>query len=86
MGYGIPLSEMAISKATLSELLDSIASTPPLTNLPNQVPRPDLNCISGKVSWGSCNIAPLLLFDTKNCGMEEEVEHKAIVIDSCSLL
>jgi hypothetical protein len=76
---------MPISKATPLELLDSIASTPPLGNLPNQLPRPDINCISEKVSAASCNIALSLLFDTKNCGMEDEVEHRAIVIDSCSL-
>ena len=83
--YDIPLSEMPISKATLLELLDSIASTPPLGNLPIQLPRPDVNCISEKVFSGSCNVALSLLFDTKNCGMEEGVEHRAIVIDSCSL-
>ena len=86
MGYGIPLSEMPISKATPSELLDSIASTPPLANLPNQLPRPDVSCISEKVSSGSCNIALSLPFDTKNRGIEEEVEHRAIVINRCSLL
>jgi hypothetical protein len=25
------------------------------------------------------------MFETKNCGIEEDVEHRAIVIDSCSL-
>jgi hypothetical protein len=81
----IPLSDMPISKATSSELFDSIASTPPLANLPNQLPRPDDNCISEKVSSESSNVALSLLFDTKNCGIEEDFEQSAIVIDSCSL-
>ena len=81
----IPLSEMPISKATPAELLDSIASTPPLANLPTQLPRPDVNGISEKLSSESFNVALSLMFDTKNCGVEEESEHKAMVIDSCSL-
>ena len=82
----IPLSEMPISKATPSELLDCTASTPPLANLPHKPPRPDESCISKKVSSGSSSsVALSLLFDTKNCGIEEDCEHRAIVIDSCSL-
>ena len=81
----IPLSDMPISNATPPGLFDSIASTPPLANLPNQLPRPNENCISEKVSSWSSNVALSLLFDTKNCGIEEEFEHRAIVIDSCSL-
>jgi len=80
-----PLSEIPISKATLSELFDSIASTPPLANLPIQQPRPFVNSISGKKSSESSNVALSLLFDTKKCGIEEDFEHMAIVIDSCSL-
>ena len=45
----IPLSEMPISRATPSELVDFIAITPLLKNLPNQLPRPDENCISEKL-------------------------------------
>lgn len=81
----IPLSERPISKATPLELLDSIARTPPFANLPDQLPRPDVNCISEKVSSGSCNVALSLLFDTKNCGIEEDFEHRVIVIESCSV-
>ena len=83
-GCSIPLSEMPISKATSSELLDSIASTPPLANLPVQLPRPEENGMSKK-SPGSSNVALSLPFDTENCGIEEDFEHRAIVIDSCSL-
>ena len=76
---------MPISKVT-SELLDSIASTPPSANLPDQLPRPEVeNGISEKVSLGSSNVALSLLFDTKNCGIEEDFEHRAMVIDKFSL-
>ena len=46
---------------------------------------PDVSCISKKGFSGSFNVAVSLLFDTKNCGIEEDCEHKVIVIDSCSL-
>lgn len=80
---------MPISKATplgSSGLLSCTASTPPLAKLPIQVPRPVVNGISENTSSepGSFNVAVLLLFDTKNCGIEEETEHSAMVIDSCS--
>ena len=81
----IPLSEMPISKATSSELLDSIASTPPLANLPIQLPRPKVENGISKKSPESSNVALSLPFDTEKCGFEEEFEHRAIVIDSCSL-
>lgn len=74
---------MPISKDTPPELFDSIASTPPLANLPDQLPRPYVNSISEKESSG--NVALSLLFDTKKCGIEEDCEHMAIVIDRFTL-
>ena len=86
IGIGcIPLSEMPISKVTASVLLKSIASTPPLANLPNQLPRPDEISMSKKVSPGPSTTALSLLFDTKKCGIEEDCEHRVIVIDNRSL-
>ena len=76
---------MPISKVTPSVLAESIASTPPLANLPNQLPRPDEISISEKVSPGPSTVALSLLFDTKKCGIEEDCEHRVIVIDSRSL-
>jgi hypothetical protein len=85
----IPLSETPISKATPSELLNSIVSTPPFANRPTQLPSPDVNCTSEKVlsSESFKHTAALsLISDTKNCGIEEEPsEHRAIVINSFSL-
>jgi len=78
---------MPISKATplgSSELLGCTTSTPPLAKLPAHVPRPEVNGISEKLSLGLFNVAVLLLFDTKNCGIEEDFEHSAMVTDSCS--
>ena len=80
---------MPISKATplgsLELLGSTTASTPPLANLPIQLPRPSTNCICEKAYLGSFNVAVSLVFDTKNCGTEEDFEHSAMVIDSCSL-
>lgn len=76
---------MPISKATPSVLFDSTASTPPLANLPIKLPRPNENGISEKAPWSSNNVALSLLFDTRKRGIEEDCEHMAIVIDSCSL-
>ena len=78
----LSLSEMPISKATPSVMFDFIASTPPFANLPDQLPRPDNNPISSR---RSSDVALSLLFDTKKSGIEEDVEHRAIVIDRFSL-
>jgi len=69
-----PLSETPISKATPSELLNYIAGTPPLANRPvTQLPR-TRKMYLGELSSGSFNVALSLMFETKNCGIEEDSE------------